>query len=134
MEKKTLRVAMLEDDTDDRYLTKEVIKEIGLDLQLSFYHNSNDLLKALQEDLPNLVLIDDNATPENSVQILRHIRQNQHLSHLPVIVLSDSHLPKHRETCYREGASSFVIKPTSLEGTKTTITSFFRYWTEVAEC
>jgi CheY-like chemotaxis protein len=134
MEKKILHVAMLEDDSDDRYLTEEMIRAIGLNLQLTFYHNSHDLLTSLAQNPANLVLLDDNSTPENSLQVLRKLKQDAKLSHLPIVVLSDSQLPKHREACYREGAASFVIKPTSLEQTKKTITTFFRYWIEVAEC
>ena len=129
-----LLVGMLEDDWDDRYLTKETIAETGLNLDIRFHHNSDDFLADLLQNPPHLVLVDDNSTPENGLQVLRRIRQSKTLSHLPVVLISDSQVPEHRKDCYREGAASFIIKPRSLEATRNTISTFFRYWLEVAEC
>jgi CheY-like chemotaxis protein len=67
------------------------------------------------------------------VNVLRKLKKNEAFKCIPVVLLSDSSEPIYRQQCYRDGASSFIIKPTSIEETKNKIKSFFTYWTEVVE-
>ncbi len=124
---------MLEDDSDDRYLTSEVVNDLNIDLQIAFYSNSTNLFTALKQARPNLILVDYNSTPENGSEVLRKLKADHDLRSIPVVILSDSRLSKYKTECYREGASAFVIKPTSLEETKKKIKAFFTYWSAVAE-
>jgi CheY-like chemotaxis protein len=133
MEQKKLRIAMLEDDSDDRYLTSEVLNDLNFNLQIDFYSSSNDLLAKISTLKPDLILVDYNSTPQNGIEVLRTIKANNDLSSIPLVILSDSKLSKYKAECYCEGANGFVVKPTSLTETKKKIRSFFIYWTEVAE-
>ena len=130
---KDLQVAMLEDDSDDRYLTEETLGSLGFKFQIRFYTRSDELFASLQQTKPNLLLVDYNSTPENAVGVLRRLKLNEAYRSIPVVVLCDSHHPKYHAECYAEGASSVVIKPRTLEETKKKIKSFFTYWMEVAE-
>jgi len=130
---KDLQVAMLEDDSDDRYLTQETLNSLGLKIQIKFYTRSDELFVALPQTKPSLLLVDYNSTPENAVGVLRHLKSNEAYRSIPVVVLCDSHHPKYHAECYAEGASSVVVKPQTLEETKNKIKSFFTYWMEVAE-
>ena len=38
---------MHEDDSDDRYLTKKIIEDLGFDIHIDFFSNSNDLLDGI---------------------------------------------------------------------------------------
>jgi CheY-like chemotaxis protein len=133
MGQKKLRIAMLEDDSDDRYLTSEVVNDLGFDLQIAFFSNSNELLAGLETARPDLILVDYNSTPQNGIEVLRILKANAHLAAIPLVILSDSKLAKYKTECYRAGANGFVIKPASLLETRKKIRSFFTYWTEVAE-
>ena len=124
---------MLEDDSDDRYLTKEVVDSFGVAIQIHFFFQSEDLLPALEAVKPNLILVDYNSTPENGVQVLKKLKADSKLRKIPVVILSDSNLEQYRTECYVEGASGFVLKPTTQQTTISKINSFFTYWTEVAE-
>lgn len=124
---------MLEDDSDDRYLTTEVLADLPFDLQIHFFSNSHDLLKAITQEKPDLILVDFNSTPENGIQVLKRLKSNAAFRPIPVVILSDSNLPKYRDEAYAEGACTFATKPSSLEETKKKINTFFSYWTGVAE-
>jgi CheY-like chemotaxis protein len=126
-------VYMLEDDGDDRTLTRQMMEELGLSYQLHFFYNSNDLLNAIKVHAPSLILLDYNSSPENGISILKTIKADAQLATIPVVILGDSDQPFFREECYRAGASSLIRKPVTIEGTRKKIGTFFQYWFEVAE-
>ena len=126
-------ILMLEDDGDDRYITETAIAELGLDIQIQFFSNSNDFLNCLTTVQPSLLLIDYNSTPENGIQVLKKIKELQPANQVPVIILSDSSSEKYKAECYAFGASSFIKKPQTVESTANKIQTFFKYWLTVAE-
>ena len=127
-------ILMLEDDGDDRYLTETAITELGLDVELKFYANSNEFLRSLSASLmPSLLLIDYNSTPENGLEVLKKIKEIKPINQIPVVILSDSNSEKYRNECYANGASSFIKKPQTVEATTSKIETFFKYWLTVAE-
>jgi CheY-like chemotaxis protein len=127
-------VYMLEDDSDDRYLTSEMLNELGIDVEVSFFSSSTELFEHLSdEEKPALILVDYNASPENGPDVLKKIKNDPACNDIPVIILSDSDHPKFRKKCYALGASSYIRKPDKLSDTKQKIGTFFKYWFEVAE-
>jgi response regulator RpfG family c-di-GMP phosphodiesterase len=127
-------VAMLEDDSDDRYLTGETLSELNIDIPIQYFSSSHDLLKFLSNNpKPSLILLDYNSIPENAKGVLQKIKQDPNLSEIPVVVLSDNDHPSYKNECYALGASSFIKKPDNLTETRKKIGTFFKYWFEVAE-
>lgn len=128
-------ILMLEDDSDDRYITEQAIEELGLDVDIQFFSDSNQFLHFLAGTslYPSLILIDYNSTPENGLAVLKKIKALTPLNKLPVIILSDSNTEKYKAECYAHGASSFIQKPQTVEATANKIETFFKYWFTVAE-
>ena len=128
-------ILMLEDDSDDRYITEQAIEELGLDVDIEFFSDSNQFLHFLAgtSPYPSLILIDYNSTPENGLAVLKKIKALTPLNKLPVIILSDSNTEKYKAECYAHGASSFIQKPQTVEATANKIETFFKYWFTVAE-
>ena len=126
-------ILMLEDDSDDRYLTESAIEELGLDIKIKFFSNSNEFLDSLTTTQPVLILIDYNSTPENGIQVLKKIKDLRYSNNVPVIILSDSDSEKYKAECYAYGASSFIKKPQTVEATARKIETFFKYWLTVVE-
>ena len=125
---------IVEDDSDDRYLTEETLSELAITVPVKFLSSSDELFQSLVSgEPPLLILIDYNLTPDNGLDVLKKIKGSETFSRIPVVILSDSNHPKYREACYKHGAASFIKKPATLEGTQHKIGTFFRYWTEVAE-
>jgi CheY-like chemotaxis protein len=127
-------VLMLEDDLDDRKLTRETLDQTGLSFPIRFTNSSDAFFQQLEEGpLPSLLLVDYNAVPDNALTVLRRLKSEDRFASIPVIVLSDSDLPRYKEACYRLGAASFIRKPVTMEETRKKIETFFNYWLEVAE-
>jgi CheY-like chemotaxis protein len=126
-------IYMLEDDSDDRYLTNEVVDELGLDINIRFFSSSTELMDSLHEDLPAMILVDYNSSPENGLAVLQRIREHGHTSALPVIILTENNYPSLKKNCYSAGASTVISKPRDMMGTRERIKTFFEYWLNVAE-
>jgi CheY-like chemotaxis protein len=127
-------VWIVEDDSDDRYLTQEILSELGIHVPVKFLSSSDEVFQSLSSsEPPSLILIDYNLTPDNGLEVLKKLKSDDSFKKIPVVILSDSDHPKYKEECYRHGASSFIKKPDSLDGTQQKIGTFFKYWMEVAE-
>ena len=125
---------MLEDDSDDRYITGSAISDLELDVEVKFFSDSNQFLNFLSiTNKPSLLLVDYNSVPENGLEVLKKIKSLQTMNSVPVVILSDSNAEKYRNECYAYGASSFIKKPQTVEGTANKIEIFFKYWLGVAE-
>lgn len=127
-------VWIVEDDSDDRYLTRETLSELGIRVPVTFLSSSDELFESLAgPELPSLILVDYNTLPHNGLEVLKRIKSHEAHSKIPVVILSDNDLPRYKDECYRQGASSFIKKPDTLEGTSRKIGIFFSYWLEVVE-
>jgi len=127
-------VLMLEGDGDDRYITQQTLSELNIDISIKFLSDSTAFFTFLSDaEKPALILADYNSTPDNGLDVLKKLKSDPNLCDIPVVILSDSDLPKYKNECYKYGASSFIKKPDTLEATNTKIASFFTYWFDVVE-
>lgn len=125
---------MLEDDSDDRYLTNETLSDLDITVPIKFFSSSKTFFDFLSvSEKPSLILIDYNLTPENGVAILKRLKAHPSFYEIPVVILSDNDYPKFKKECYLNGASSFIKKPGTLEATRQKIATFFKYWFDVVE-
>jgi CheY-like chemotaxis protein len=127
-------VLMLEGDGDDRYITQQTVSELNIDISIKFLSDSTQFFTFLSgAEKPALILVDYNCTPDNGLDVLKKLKSDPKLCDIPVVILSDSDLPKYKNACYKYGASSFIKKPDTLEDTNKKIASFFSYWFDVVE-
>lgn len=127
-------ILMVEDDPDDRYLTEQTLKDIGVSVPVTFLAESTEVFSFLAtHEPPAIILIDYNISPDNGVEVLKALKGDARYRHIPVIILSESAAPAYVTECYHHGANTFVAKPFTSTGTRRKIESFFTYWLEVAE-
>lgn len=58
------------------------------------------------------------------------IKQDDSLKIIPVVVFTTSANPKDIETCYRNGANSYMVKPIDLDKLRKTVRLLIDYWVE----
>jgi len=127
-------VLMLEGDGDDRYITQQTLTDLNMHVPIKFLANSTEFFNFLSSSIkPALILIDYNSSPDNGIEVLKKLKLNTTYNDIPVVILSDSDLPKYKNECYRNGASSFIKKPNTADATNKKIASFFNYWLNVVE-
>jgi CheY-like chemotaxis protein len=116
-----LRLLLADDDPDDLLLAREALEELGRPAALNTVPNGEQLLDYLHRrgafaapgmaPPPSLVMLDLNMPRIDGRALLRMIRADATLCHLPVIVMTTSRAPEHVRECYQLGASSFITKP-----------------------
>ena len=83
----TKYVLMLEEDSDDRYLTSETLKELGIEIPVQYLSESRDLFDFLfRADKPSVILIDFNTVPEDGLSILKKIKSDPAYNDIPVVI------------------------------------------------
>lgn len=129
---------VIEDSDEDYEATVRIFKKIGASLAISRCADGDDALDLLQRSsahsskgearLPSLILLDLNLPATDGREVLSQIKQNTQLQEIPVVVLTTSSNPKDIESCYRQGASSYLIKPVNIGEFTHMIQTLYHYW------
>ncbi len=127
-------VVMLRTDADDRDITEEMLAETGNRINLKFAADLHELYGMIEASGdPLLVLLNDKGAAHADHGQLRKLKSNPVSAHIPVILLGEISTKEYIMECYRAGANSFIIKPSTIAETKNKIERFFDYWLNVAE-
>jgi CheY-like chemotaxis protein len=132
-------ILMLEDDSDDRYITSNLFREMNYNVDLKFFVEPQDVVPYMKQclteglRLPSLALLDLNIPSGSGLDVLRDIKAHPILQRMPVVMISGSAYPRDVEESYRLGASSYIIKPLNSAHTQQKIDTFVRYWFETVE-
>ena len=82
--------------------------------------------------LPDIILLNLNMPKMNGLDLLKFIRRESHLRHIPVIMLSSSNRPEDVQDAYRFGANTFLSKSVMLRDFGATAKRIIEYWTAIA--
>jgi CheY-like chemotaxis protein len=104
-------IILAEDDIDDQNIFQIALQEVSPDINLKFASNGKQLLELLKQEKPDLLFLDLDMPYKNGLECLLEIRNNEHLSQLPVIVFSSTTKQSNIQTAYEMGAHLFFIKP-----------------------
>lgn len=123
---------MLQTDADDRFITESILEEIGINTPVIFVGHTSDLPGVLASmGHPAVILVNDSSR-NTGVEQLEWLKSDSAISHIPVVVLGEVVSEEFIRQYYRSGANSYIIKPSTLAGTRMKIETFFKYWFEVA--
>ena len=113
-------ILSVEDNQNDVQLMSRVIQKKVPDHDFVFFPDADvteDFLeqKHLDDDLPDLVLLDIKLVKGNGLDLLKHIKQDDRFKHIPVVMLSSSGREEDKKTAYNRGCNEYVEKPKSYE-------------------
>ena len=128
------KILMIDNDVDDRFLTKEMFQMQGFDAEIDFIDSAYFINYTRDTNSkPNLILLDRNSRPGQFTDLIRQIRSTKDYEFIPVIVLSDTARPQDVQESYLAGANSFIKKPDDYKGTIFKIKAFIDYWFQSVE-
>ena len=105
---------LIDDDLDDHELFTMAVDKLSVNINLSTSLSSVDAVKKLKQAaqlLPDIIFLDLNMPKMNGIECLTAIKQQAHLSHIPVVMFTTSTHPLHKEETKRHGAADFLTKP-----------------------
>ncbi len=80
---------------------------------------------------PGLILLDLNLPGTDGREVLAEIKRHDALKSIPVVILTTSSAEDDVETCYLDGASSYIQKPVDLPRFFEAIRRLKDYWLEI---
>lgn len=127
-------VLMLQADEDDKYLTESILKEMQGSIPMHFISGTNELNSCIGSNgLPAVILINNQDHRHKAIEVVRSIKADSQLNHIPVVVLGEITTADYIKKYYRAGANSYITKPSTIAGMRKKIGLFLDYWFEVAE-
>lgn len=133
----TINVLFIEDNAEDQYLTKKVLEEYNSKINVYFIHDGEEFLNFIKIKAnitciptPDIIFLDINIPKIDGKLLLKAIKQNQSLHHIPVIILTGSMSRKDVITSYKTQASGYIKKSFEYEIFKENLHSALNYWTK----
>lgn len=82
---------------------------------------------------PLVILLDINMPKINGVEVLQQIKNDQHLRHIPVVMLTSSRQGPDVEHCYSLGANAYVVKPVDFAQFAEAVKTIGKFWAVLNE-
>lgn len=133
-------ILLVEDNPGDVRLTQEAFKDGMLRNNLHVAMDGEQALDFLYRrgafddaPRPDLILLDLNLPKMNGREVLAAIKQDPDLKQIPVVVLTTSQDEADITESYRQFASSYIVKPVSMDKFLKVVSSFKQYWLSVVK-
>jgi CheY-like chemotaxis protein len=105
-------ILLAEDDTADYDFFVDAFSNVCPDAQVTRAINGLNCISILKTSRHfDIIFLDLNMPGYNGIDCLKHIKSNASLAEIPVIIYSTSHYIKNIDTCYKQGAHYYIVKP-----------------------
>ena len=104
----TPKIAVVEDNVDNRLLVQAILED---EYELSEYESGTEVVEALADNIPDLVLLDISLPGMDGTEVLEWLRTQDVLKSLPVIALTAHAMSGDRDKYLEMGFDDYVTKP-----------------------
>jgi CheY-like chemotaxis protein len=138
MGKEPFVVLLAEDDEHDIVATKRAWKKHNIANPLYIVNDGEECLDFLHRQgryseresapEPGILLLDINMPKMDGLAVLEHIRKDNDLRHLPVIILTTSKAEEDRLRGYDLGVNAYIVKPVGFENFSEAVKTISLFW------
>ena len=138
MGKEPFGVLMAEDDEHDILATKRAWKKHNIANPLFIVNDGEECLDFLHRrgkygdpgtaPRPGILLLDIKMPKMDGLAVLKHIREDEELRRLPVIILTTSKAEEDRLNSYDLGANAYIVKPVGFENFSAAVRTIKLFW------
>lgn len=136
----TLNILLVEDDPADVELTMEALKDSKLWIKLSTVEDGEEAMSFLRKQgryldapEPDLVLLDLNLPKKDGREVLKEIKEDPALKHIPVVILTTSSSETDIVQTYQLGANCYITKPVGLDQFTKVVSAIDSFWFTVVK-
>ncbi|WP_026838131.1 response regulator [Gillisia sp. JM1] len=135
-----INILLIEDNEGDILLTKEALLEGDILKELQVVKDGWEALLYLEKKdkystaiTPDLILLDINLPKMNGYEVLKEIKSNSNINHIPVIMLSTSSSSIDINQCYKNQANCYITKPVDANDFSKVISLIETFWLTTAK-
>ncbi|MFN3886214.1 MAG: PleD family two-component system response regulator [Aquabacterium sp.] len=103
------KILLVDDSKTELHVLSELLTKKGYQVRTA--ENGEEALRRLQEDKPDLILMDVVMPGQNGFQLTRTITRDPQYASIPVIICSSKNQETDRVWGMRQGARDYVVKP-----------------------
>ena len=136
------RILLVEDDPKDIDLTLTALGEYKLANEvivvrdgaeaLDYLHTKGNYRSRAREN-PAVVLLDLKLPKVDGFEVLRGIRSDERLKHIPVVVLTSSREDRDMVASYKLGVNAYVVKPVDFHAFVNAVKELGVFWAVINE-
>ena len=135
MNHRVVEVLLVEDDEAEADLTREILEDESISIRLNTVENGVEAMAYLLKQgeyanavLPDVILLDLNMPKKDGREVLKDLKSDKSLKHIPVLVLTNSSSEKDILTAYDLGANCYLKKPIGLDEFSKLLKSLDDFW------
>lgn len=123
-------VILVEDDPDDIYFFKEVVKNSQLNMRLTIFEDGGELYEFLLKNPSKqyLVLLDLNMPRLSGLETLKKLNNYSLEKNNIIIAYTTSNYKSDLEEAYQLGVKSYIVKPDNQKDLSELIETLLQYW------
>ncbi len=96
---------------DSGIVLKMLLKVLGTRYELHVFNGGKRALQFLNDRTPDLIILDIDMPEINGYEMLKMIKEKEHLMDVPVIFLTSNNDKNHVVKAVAGGAKDYVVKP-----------------------
>lgn len=106
-----LSVLIVDDSLSTRKSLAQFVGDLGLDVRTA--KDGFEAVNAIQESIPDLILVDMEMPRMNGLELTAHVRAQASWEHIPIIMITSRNTEKHRQLAQAAGVNKYLTKPFS---------------------
>jgi CheY-like chemotaxis protein len=136
------RILMVEDDPKDVELTLTALEEYNLANEVVVTRDGEEALdylfcrgnfKGRTSENPAVLLLDLKLPKVDGLEVLQHIKSDEKLRLIPVVVLTSSREERDMVASYKLGVNAYVVKPVDFHEFVNAIKELGIFWAVINE-
>ena len=116
------KILVVDDSKTELHHLSDILGKRGYTVRTA--ENGEEAMRRLEEDKPQLILMDVVMPGQNGFQLTRAITRDPRFSDVPVIMCTSKNQETDKVWGMRQGARDYIVKPVSTEELMTKIKAF----------
>jgi CheY-like chemotaxis protein len=132
--KRQPRVLLAEDDRTTASLMKIALQRSSVSHDLQMVHDGDSVIAALERSSPgaDLLLLDLHMPQKNGFEVLQHVKKQEHLRRIPVVMFSSSEASDDINRAYDLHANAYVLKRPDFADLSRSLDAILHFWLRTA--
>ena len=133
-----IEILLAEDNPRDAEMTLRALRSINLGNRVHWVKDGAEALDFLlrkgeyqgreARQMPKLILLDMKMPKVDGIEVLRHVKSDESLQMIPVVVMTSSNEERDVVESYRLGVNSYIVKPVQFAAFVETVADIGLYW------